>query len=92
MEWLLIQLYRIHLLSFSLSLLSGNKHCPPSKKDIKIDTEGDEGSNVLEGQWKVEDTDTNLRWYDGNAAVKQRWEDSCGSFFKNWVTKLHVNE
>ena len=41
--------------------MSGNKHCPPTKKNIKIDAEDDEGSNVLEGQWKVEDTDTNLR-------------------------------
>ena len=79
LEWLLMQLYRtisgnsfietkVKLLSdfnFCLSLLPGSKHCPPTKKDIKIDTEGYEGSNVLEGQWKMEDTDTNLRWYDG---------------------------
>ena len=46
--------------NFWLSLLSGNKQCPPTKKDIKINTEGDEGSNVLVGQWKVKDTDTNV--------------------------------
>ena len=68
--------------NFWLSLLSGSKHCPPTKNDIKIDTEGDEGSNVLEGQWKVEDTDTNFRLYDGDSAMKQRWEDRCESFSK----------